>query len=260
MKAKTAKLVGNREKELEALREIYWQPSDLDIAPDDENVGRYLEILHAENRDELHSLTEKSSVYQLQLINFLLRKGERELAHTAIENADFSTAWKVSRHAETSLALREFDDDSECYFCAALQLDSIGEMVTQTPDKQRFLINDDWLRLNREYGEWLFEKKDKQIAPSKFLTAMIENQPRNADEQYKLGAFYLEKGELNSAVEHLQTAIEIENSATEDKVKAATLGAAYFKIGRLKDAEKIWARVLEDETIESGAVYFNVVE
>src|SRR5207253_6301627 len=142
----TARLVGNREKELEALREIYWTPADkLSVSPG-EDVKRYLEVLYAENRAELKSLTEKKSAYQLQLINFLLGKGERELAHAAIENANLSQAWKVSRNAETSLALKEFADEPECYFCDALQLDSIGNLLKQTPDKKRFLINDDWFR------------------------------------------------------------------------------------------------------------------
>ncbi|HYP51175.1 MAG TPA: tetratricopeptide repeat protein, partial [Pyrinomonadaceae bacterium] len=157
LKADAARLAGNREKELEALREIYRKPGKPDAASD-ANAARYLEILYAENRDELKSLTEKSSARQLQLVNFLLGKGERDLAHAAIENADLTAAWKISRHAETSLALKEFGDDAECYFCDALQFDLIGNLIQQKPDKKQFLINDDWFRLTREYGEWLEEK------------------------------------------------------------------------------------------------------
>jgi len=260
LKANAAKLVGNREKELEALRAIYWKTSDKISLPDSENVARFLEILYADNKEELKSLTEKNSAYQLQLINFLLGKGETKLSHTAIESSNFAAAWKVSRHAETSLALREFDEKSECFFCDALQFDSIGEMVKQTPDKKRFLINDDWFRLAREYGEWLFERKDKEIPPAKFLVAMIENQPHNANEQFKLGEFYFERGELKRAIEHLRLAVETDDSfASDQNTKLATLGAAYFKIGRKDYAEESWARILEDETVQSGASIFQVL-
>lgn len=262
LKSETAKLVGNREKELESLRAIYRKTGDEKVrTSENEHVARYLEILHAEKPDELVSIAGKSSIYQLQLINFLLGKGERELAHAAIENSNFSAAWKVSRHAETSLALREFDETSECFFCAALQFDSIGEMVRQNPDKRRFLINDDWFRLTREYGEWLFEKRDKELPASQFLTALIENQPRNANEQYKLGEFYLEKGELKSAVEHLRLAVDADDSFSRaEKEKSATLGSAYFKIGRGDYAEELSARILADESVESGEVYFRVLQ
>ncbi len=260
LKAETAKIVGNREKELESLRALYWKSNEkLSVSPD-EYIARYLEILNGEKTDELKSLTGKSSVHQLQLINFLLGKGKRELAHTAIENANLPIAWKVSRNAETSLALREYDENSECYFCDALQFDSIGEMVKQTPDKQRFLINDDWFRLTREYGEWLFERNDKEIAPSKFLAAMIENQPHNPEEQSKLGAFYLEKGELKPAIEHLRLAIETDSIAVDQTAQLSALGTAYFKIGRRDYAEETWAQVLDGGSIQSGAIFFQTLQ
>lgn len=268
--AAAARRVGNAEKELAALRRIYWEWFDnISLSPDG-NVDRYLEILESQNRDELKSLTEKSSAYQLQLINFLLGRGERELAHAAIGNAHFSEAWKISRNAETSLALKEFGENAECYFCEALQFERIGEMVKQTPDKKHFLINDDWFRLTREYGEWLKEKMEPQIGTDKhgfseaeadkYLAAMTENQPENADEQYKLGVFYLERNDLKNAIEHLRLAIETENYAVNDKSKPAALGAAYYKIGRRDYAEEVWAKMLADESIESGAAYFQTLQ
>lgn len=260
LKAETAKLVGNSEKELEALRAIYWKPQDKPSVSENESVARFLEILHEKNPDELKSLTEKSSANQLQLVNFLIGKGEKNLAHAAITNSDFSTAWKVSRNAETSLALREFDENSECYFCDALQFETIGEMVRQTPDKKRFLINDDWFRLTREYGEWLVEKNDSENPASKYLTAMIENYPRSANEQMKLGEFYLERGQLKSAIEHLRLAIETENSSTADRKSLTTLGAAYLKIGRRDYAEEVWSRALTDAEIQDANTFFSVLK
>jgi tetratricopeptide (TPR) repeat protein len=256
LKAETARVAGSREKELEALRAIYAKPFEKVSAANDENIARYLEILYAENRSELKSLTEKSSFYQLQLINFLLGKGEREPAHAAIENSNLSAAWKVSRNAETSLALKEFGETAECYFCAALQIDSIGNLIGQTPDKKHFLINDEWFRLSREYGEWLFEKKDKSVAPAKFLTAMTENLPQNAGEQAKLGAFYLEKNEPKKAVEHFRLALEI----NDDRAIRAKLGAAYYLAGRKDYAEESWANVLDEEDAGSALLYFQVLQ
>jgi tetratricopeptide (TPR) repeat protein len=264
LKAETARLIGNREKELEALRLIYWKPSDKIAVSPDGNVHRFLEILHVENSGELQSLTEKSSAYQLQLINFLLGKGEREPAHAAIENSNFSAAWKASRHAETSLALKEFGEKSECYFCAALQFASIGEMIRQTPDKKRFLINDDWFRLTREYGEWVFEKNETQPNADshrvenadKYLTAMTENLPQSAAEQSKLGAFYLARNELKAAVEHFRLAAELD---ADNQTISSSLGAAYFKIGKTGEAEQSWTNAVKDKTIESGAVYFQTL-
>lgn len=264
LKAETARLIGNREKELAALREIYWKPANEIVVAYDATIARFLEILYAENRAELQSLTEKSSARQLQLINFLLGKGELALTHSAIESSPFSAAWKASRHAETSLALKEFDEKSECYFCAALQFASIGEMIAQTPDKKHFLINDDWFRLTREYGEWIFEKNGLQTTANEnglkeagdYLTAMTEVLPRNANEQMKLGAFYLERNQAKAAVEHFRIAAELE---PDDRTVWTNLGAAYFKIGKTDYAEQSWAKATENETVESGAIYFQTL-
>lgn len=256
-KAEMAKIVGNREKEIEYLREIYRQPAESAIKLSDEDLRRFLDLLYAENRDELKALTERNSVYQLPLINFLLGKGERDLAHAAIQNSAFADAWKAARHAETSLALKEFDERNECYFCAALQFDSIGNLLAQTPDKKSFLINDDWFRLSREYGEWLFEKNDKSVPPAKFLPAMIENYPQNSDEQAKLGVFYLEKSDVKSAVEHLRLAVEL---APENAEYWTIVGTAYLKAGKKDYAEKSFEKVFESDAAKNLTVYFQTLE
>ncbi|MDQ3800771.1 MAG: tetratricopeptide repeat protein, partial [Acidobacteriota bacterium] len=268
MRAEAARLVGNREKELAALREIYWIKDEKINVSIDANVARYLEILYAENRDELKSLTEKSSARQLQLINFLLGKGERELAHAAIESANLPAAWKISRHAETSLALKEFDENAECYFCDALQLDLIGNLVRQKPDKDRFLINADWFWLTREYGEWLAEKAESQSAgaaerkdaeSAKYLTALIENFPRSSAEQAKLGDFYLRRGnQPEKAIEHFRLAVEIYD---EDRTSWAKLGAAYHAAGKNEWARDCWRKALAgDDSVAAALGYFRVLQ
>lgn len=256
LRAETARLINDREKELEALRMIYWKEGKINAAAADGNIARYLEILYAENRDELKSLTEKSSAWQLQLINFLLGKGERELVHSAVENANLPVAWKKSRRAETSLALREFDDAAARLFTDALHIDSIGNLVRQSPDKKRFLINDDWFRLNREYGEWLYEGRSESIAPPGFLAAMIENQPRNAVEQFKLGEFYLGKNDLRRAIEHLRLSLELDAA---DTAARANLGAALHLSGEKNLAETAFDQALEGGSIKSGLTFFETL-
>ncbi len=158
------------------------------------------------------------------------------------------------------MALKEFDDTAECYFCAALQFDSIGNLIRQTPDQKNFLINDDWFRLTREYGEWLDEKRDESAA--KFLPAMTENTPENADEQFKLGEFYLRKKEFGKAIEHLKLAIEIDNFVVDDTTKAATLGAAFYLSGDENSARAEWEEVWaydDIESLEKGAAYFDAL-
>lgn len=255
--ADAARLVRNSEKELEILRKIYWGKGETPEAEQNENVTRYLEILYQTNRAELVSLTEKSSRYQLQLINFLLKKGERQMSHRAIENAQLSDAWKLSRNAETSLALKEFGADAECYFCEALQFDRIGELIRQTPDKKSFLINDDWFRLTGQYGEWLSESKNETAAPAKFLAAMTENRPRDMGEQFKLGTFYLRKGEPQKATERFRLALEL---SPEDKSALAHLGAAYYLAGEKAEAEAAWKRLLADKTLSGYSVYFQALQ
>lgn len=255
--ADTARLVGNNEKELEILRRIYWRQGETPTTGQDENVKRYLEILYESNPTELASLTEKSSNFQLQLINFLIKKGERQLSHQAIENARLPEAWRFSRNAETSLALKEYGENAECYFCDALRFDSIGGLISQTPDKKSFLINDDWFRLTREYGEWLWESGEKSAPqPAKFLTAMTENRPRDASEQFKLGVFYLQKNEPQLAIEHFILTLELN---PQDKSAQAHLGAAYYLTGDAAKAEEAWKFLLADKTISDYTVYFQTL-
>jgi tetratricopeptide (TPR) repeat protein len=203
------------------------------------NVSRYLQIIEP---DELESLANINSPYQLWLINFLLGKGEMRLAHIAIENASYRKSWKLSRHAETSLALKEFDETDECYFCGALNIGTIGELVKQQPDKTQQLVGNDWFLMSREYGEWLDVKKE--INADKFLPAMTENLPKNAGEQAKLGEYYLAKNNLEKAREHLQISLELNE---EDVRVLAKLGESFWQSGERKLAEEVFEKVLHKD-------------
>lgn len=259
LKAETTRLAGNTEKELESLRKIYWKSGA--IKPqEDRDVARFLEILRKEKRGELISLTAKSSAYQLQLINFLIENNEKELAHAAITNASLETSWKSSRNAETSLFLREFDENAECYFCDALQLNSIGNLRNQTPDRRQFLVGDDWFNLTYELGEWLYEKELRQSAESsdseKFLVALTENYPQNVQKQLNLGNFYLAKNRPEKALEHLRLAVEISRN-TES---LTTLSVAYFKTDQRHLAEELSAEILKNAAVKETLLFFQIMQ
>lgn len=234
--AEYAQLVNNPEKELNALRQIF-----KDKNASQSKVHRYLQII---DKNEIASLVKQTSPHQLQLINFLLGKGERELAHEAIENSAFQKSWKLSRHAETSLALKELDELSECYFCDALKLGTIGELINQQPDKTQQLIGSEWFLLSREYGEWLDHKKE--IDADKFLVSMTENLPKDANRQAKLGNYYFEKNELEKAVRHFQLSIELNEDNTQVTAK---LGETLWRLGEKREADELFAKVLKKDSL-----------
>jgi predicted Zn-dependent protease len=229
--AENAKLLGNSEKELNALRQVFQDKNSSHT-----NISRYLQII---DRAELEALSKQNSPHQIEVINFLLEKGERELVHQAIENSDFAKAWKLSRNAETSLALKELDQTYECYFCDALKFGSIGEFIIERPDKNQHLIGKDWFRLTREYGEWLDAKKEPDA--DKFLVAMTENAPTDAVRQTQLGVYYLAKNDLEKANEHFQISLELDG---ENAYTLAKSGETLYRLGEKQKAEEIFDYVL----------------
>jgi tetratricopeptide (TPR) repeat protein len=232
--AENARLLGVHEKEIKALR-ILFQDRNTSAT----SVLRYLQIV---TRAELEALSKQNSPHQLKLINFLLGKGEKELVHQAIEHSGYQNAWKLARHAEVSLALREYDEANECYFCDALKLAPTGELLNPHPDKSQRLVGTDWFRLSRQYGEWLDGKKEPDAG--KFLTAMTENLPRDANEQARLGEYYLAKNEPEKARQHFQLSLELDR---ENTYVQARLGETYWRLNEKPKAETIFGELLQTD-------------
>ena len=266
--AENARLIGDGERELQALREIYQRPPSPGapaIAPSEPLVERYFETLYdrgGTGRNELLACAQQSSSHQLQLVNFLLQHGEKALAHAAIENARLSVAWKLSRNAEASLALGEFTGANENYFLSALQFRPIGELIAQKPDTSKQLVGDDWFRLTQTYGRWLNASAGPgQLLRSRaFLTAMIENRPADRSEQARLGRWYLEKKDAayaRLAIEHLRL---VHEAKPDDKQIVADLGSAHFLLGNRAGAEELWAGLVSDKpSLEDCQLYLNTL-
>ncbi len=242
--AENSRLVNDPAKELQALRDYYRQASGTLLAQPDTLVERYFEALYENGeheRAELRFCAQHPSPFHLQLINFLLAREERELAREAIENAPLSLAWKLSRSAEASLALRDYNPRNETYFEGALQYKTVGELINGKPDASKQLTGDDWFSLAEDYGQWLALFNNRNIKNRALLPAMIENRPHDEAEQTKLGRWYIEHNNPRRASEHFQLALEIK---PDDKGILANLGSAYFLAGDGRKALAQWSRLI----------------
>lgn len=266
--ATNARLLGDSSLELQALREHYQKTAEQNqtATATDLLVERYFEALWESGetgRGELLSCAQQASSHQLQLITFLLRKEDRELAHVAIDNSPLSSAWKSSRNAEVSLQLGEFERGSESYFMSALKFEAIGQMIAQKPDTTSQLVGDDWYQLAQTYGRWLYSSKDdarareQKLKARVLLPARMENRPHDVAEQARLGRWYLERKDLEPAIEHLALARE---SQPENKQIVADLGSAFFHRGDKRRANELWDQLIAGEaTIDDYRFYLETM-
>jgi tetratricopeptide (TPR) repeat protein len=243
--ATNARLLGDNERELQALRENYQKPVQTQfLTSTDPLIERYFEVLWTNGgRGELLSCAQHSTPHQLQLIAFLLRKEDKELAHIAIESSPLPPVWKFSRNAEAGLILKEFDERGEQYFSSALDFQPIGELVKQTPNTKEQLVGDDWYQLAQQYGRWLYlaGQAEQRLKSRSFLPGMIENRPADSNEQAKLGRWYLDQKDFGHAKEHLSLAHDAE---PDNKTILADLGSAFYLSGDSRKANELWDAII----------------
>jgi cellulose synthase operon protein C len=268
--AENSRLLGYKEKELEALRSYYRQQCGNILNNSDQMVERYFEILYEngeQGKKELLENVSGSGPCQIRLINFLLARGEKELVHQAINNATMPAVWKLSRNSEVSLAMRDFNPQVETYFLDALQYRNIGELIDRKKDKTDQLSGDDWFKLADSYGQWLFlsERVERRSSgnsthykSSALLPAMLENRPADPHAQSGLGRWYLEQKAPQQAVEHLLLALD---GKPDDKNIIADLGSAYYLLGDRRKAQEQWSELISDDlpAIEDCELYLNTL-
>lgn len=251
MIAEYARLVGDSQKELATLRAEFQSHTGNLTNNADAMVERYFEALLESGqvgRDELRQVVSANTPHRFQLINFLLRNNETQLAREAINAAPTSDVWKASRQAELSLTARSSDQTNDAYFMAALGWRTIGEMVSAKPDTSRELIGDNWFALADGYGRWLSLNETSKPRSGKFLTAMLENKPNDAGQQHRLANWYLERKSPQQALEHLQIAAEMqaENPAAL-KFIWADICSAYLGLGDKQRAHEQWTKLIAAE-------------
>jgi cellulose synthase operon protein C len=251
------RMAGDQTREIEALRAAYAGASGELIAGNIDWVERYLSLLYdSGKRVELQRLASAYSPHQLQLINFLVEKNDKDLALNAIERARQQPAWVASRSAEVGLFLKDISVETEEYFARALDRKPIGQMVGRRVDRNRNLVGDDWFVGARNYGYWL-GLVGRENDSRKLVVAEIEGHPTTARAQLELAAYYLERKTLPRAAEHVALAAELAPNDTDTIVMRGSVALAQ---GDRKAAAEAWATLIQNQPgISNAAAYLKVM-
>src|SRR5262249_51227624 len=101
-------------------------------------------------------------------------------------------------------------------------------------------------------------KQPSKAASAVFLPAMIENRPKDAGAQRRLALWYAAQGENQLALEHFQLALEMNPG---DAQTIADVGSAYFELGKRREADEYWSKIIADDSpkIEALALYLRTL-
>jgi Tfp pilus assembly protein PilF len=250
------RLAGDRDRELDSLRRAYAAESGSGITANSDWVGRYLDLVYSSGgHDELTRLASSYNPHQLQLINFLIEKNEKDLARAAIRSAMQSPAWVASRNAEIGLFAKDFSAETEQYFKAALGPRTIGEMRGEKVDSSKTLLGDDWGIGARDYGYWLGLQPARRASARQFLAGEIERHPTSAGPQLELAGFYLEQRDPAPAADHTALAEEL---APKDKNVAAMRGAIALARGDRQGALDAWRPIITGGSVADAQLYLKL--
>ncbi len=247
-------LTGDKSKELAALSAAYAAASGALLESSEVDwVERYFTLLvETNNRDELQRVASSFNPHQLQLVNFLIEKNDKDLARTAIANASQSPAWVASRSGEVGFFLKDTNPATEAYFKAALDLRPIGQMLNRKLDATQNLLGNDWFVAARNYGYWLSvagrDSDSRKLAP-----AEIEGAPRSEDAQLELAAYYLDRKDTRRAMNHLQIAAELKPG---DNDVAAMRGMVLLAQGDRPGALSAWAAMMSGRVTSDDAMAY----
>lgn len=249
--ARRYRRAGDSDKELAILRQIYQSRSGELTGAQDDLVERYYTLLYQQGRrDELSSLTRRYHPRQLQLVNFLIARGEQELAQAALEHMQMSAAWVNSRQAQVGYHFSNTSSGVEEDFRSSLRVQPIGQLIATRPDPNQVLIGDDWYRTARVYGLWLELKPETESKARDYVIALIEDHPRQASDQLALAQHYLAEKKWPSALAHAELAEEL--APTDFQVKA-TLGEILWAQGKRPEAIATWDRMISENASNPNA-------
>ena len=253
------RLAGDRARELDSLRRAYANESGTGISANSDWVARYFDLLYSSGgHEELARLASIYNPHQLQLINFLIEKNEKELARTAIKSAQQSPAWVASRDAEVGLFMRDFSPETEGFFKTAVDPRTVGDALLRKVDSSQTLLGDDWGIASRDYGYWLALQQNRKGEARRFLAGEIERHPTSASAQLELAGFFLQTRETGPAADHTALAEEL---APKDKNVAAMRGSVALARGDRQGALDAWAPIIfsKGSNVEDARLYLRLV-
>ncbi len=242
------RLAGDTTNEIAALERLYAAASGDRATGENERttaVERLFGLLVATNqRDRLVTLAGTQSPYQFVLINFLIERGDEELARRAIASANVSPVWVKAQTAEVGLFFRNASPEVEAAFRDALHARPIGELVATKFDPQLMLSGSDYYLTARNYGLWLDLVANRPDAARDYLMGRVEERPRDASAQTQLARFYLARQNNTAAMSHVDLAAEL---APTDRNVIAVRGEVLHASGRTADAIAEWQKLVNAE-------------
>lgn len=254
-----SRYLNDTEGELSALRDYYKSMSGSLTAAEDEYVGRYLELLLAQGdagRKELEALVEQNSPFKIQLIRFLVRRGERDMAYRAIASTSLSESWKLARTGEAALVLEDYSDFAGSAFTKVLGSVRIGDLVAAKG--RTGLAGEDFYAVSYTYGRWLEarSKGKEDMRARAYLLARVEDRPQDASAHRVVGRMYLAESKYKRAIEHFELGLAL---APSSHILKLDIGEAYWKQGNEKLARDWWQRAIENPDADILSSYFTLL-
>ncbi len=243
--------IGDVAAERTVLEQYYGKRTGALVTGEDPLVTRFLQLLHRTGeRAALQKLATRYSPYQLQLINFCVHIGDKELARLAIDNAGQSEAWRKARLTQLELYFRNRSPEIGALYRQVLGMRPIGEQAGRPRDPSTELIGEDWFRTARNYGIWLTLDDAQAAAALRFLVAETEAAPRSSKAHTALANFLRSRKRYPEALDQARLARELDPG---DPEALAAEGAALYELGEQTAALGVWRRIVGEQQAALGA-------
>ncbi len=246
------RLAGDTKNELLALERLYASASGDRVHADSRTPAarRLFELLAATNqRDRLVALAGTPSPYQFALVDFLIERGDEELARKAVATANVSPVWVRAQTADIGLYFRDGSPEVEAAFRDAVRAKPIGDLVSQEFDPQTMLAGSDYFLLARNYGVWLDLVAQRPEAARDYIVGRVEQHPTDGSAHAQLARYYLARQNTKLAESHIDLAAEL---SPGDNDVIAVRGEVLHAAGKIDAAIAEWTKLIRRDDAGSA--------
>jgi tetratricopeptide (TPR) repeat protein len=227
-----------------------------DDLSDDLAVKRLFELLaETKRQDRLVELAGRTSPFQLTLINFLVERGDEELARRAVANTGYEPAWINARTGQMGLYFKNPSPAVENAFKQSLGAFTIGDLVDTPYDAEQRLLDTDYFITARNYGMWLDLVAGRKEDARSYIVGRIEDRPRDGSAHSQLVRYYLASGDVAAASRHSELATVL---SPDDRDVIAARGAVFYASNERQKARDAWRTLLTASDADSASyqLYF----